>query len=503
MNFTKDSLETLITEKNIKLERIPEKVDRRTQLTILCSSCQQNGKRTFEQIYKLGSICRSCVSKEKIKKIAHKLKASEHLGVHDLNEYIINKLQNVFIDKSYDYSKVNWNGRMSRSKVTVICKIHSIEWEAEIRNLLNGHGCRECGIEKSRKMFIKDFVGESKQKFGETRFDYSKISYKNAHQYVTLKCNLHNEEFTVIAREHLIATSGGCPSCHKINRSGTNHIHAVSLDDLKERIDQIWGDEYIYDFTDYSHLQSKIQITCKKHNYTWKSTATNHVNGTSPRGCRKCGLEASAHSKRMPQHVFVNRSLALHENKYDYSQVNYINNSTPVKIICKTHNIYEMVPAMHLNGYGCPSCSTGGVSKGQLEWLGFLQKQSKYDIIYKGGNHNKEESFRFEGKLYRTDGYCKETKTVYEFLGCWYHGCPECYSPEKTHSWKQVPMKELYQEFIKRKEVFEKNGFIMIYKWECKWNKEKCAYRIQVGSQAESETEEETPDSSGCLILDD
>lgn len=44
--------------------------------------------------------------------------------------------------------------------------------------------------------------------------------------------------------------------------------------------------------------------------------------------------------------------------------------------------------------------------------------------------------------------------------------------------------------------------------YQSQWKKraayyKKCAYRIQVGSQAESETEEETPDSSGCLILDD
>ena len=34
---------------------------------------------------------------------------------------------------------------------------------------------------------------------------------------------------------------------------------------------------------------------------------------------------------------FINKSNIIHNNKYIYSNVNYINGKTKVKIMCKTH----------------------------------------------------------------------------------------------------------------------------------------------------------------------
>ena len=55
--------------------------------------------------------------------------------------------------------------------------------------------------------------------------------------------------------------------------------------------------------------------------------------------------------------IFINKAKEKHNNKYDYSLINYINSLTPVKIICKTHGIFEQTPVGHLRGRGCPSCS--------------------------------------------------------------------------------------------------------------------------------------------------
>jgi G:T-mismatch repair DNA endonuclease (very short patch repair protein) len=118
-------------------------------------------------------------------------------------------------------------------------------------------------------------------------------------------------------------------------------------------------------------------------------------------------------------------------------------------------------------------CSLAGVSKVQLEWLKYIETTSGDDIIYKGGKHNREEKFHFNSKLYRVDGCCKETKTIYEFLGCWYHGCPDCPDPEKIHCWLEKPLKELLQEFVDRKKLFEENGYTVVSIWECQWKKYK------------------------------
>lgn len=54
---------------------------------------------------------------------------------------------------------------------------------------------------------------------------------------------------------------------------------------------------------------------------------------------------------------FAERSRKVHGDKYDYSLVEYINNYTKVKILCKKHNhIFLQRPLDHLQGNGCLLC---------------------------------------------------------------------------------------------------------------------------------------------------
>lgn len=50
-----------------------------------------------------------------------------------------------------------------------------------------------------------------------------------------------------------------------------------------------------------------------------------------------------------------------HNNKYDYSKVEYINSKTKVCIICPEHGEFWQTPHKHLSGQGCPKC--GGKKK--------------------------------------------------------------------------------------------------------------------------------------------
>jgi hypothetical protein len=53
---------------------------------------------------------------------------------------------------------------------------------------------------------------------------------------------------------------------------------------------------------------------------------------------------------------FIERSKIMHNNKYDYSEVIYVNNKTKVKIGCPIHGFFEQVAQEHLRGAGCPRC---------------------------------------------------------------------------------------------------------------------------------------------------
>ncbi len=73
------------------------------------------------------------------------------------------------------------------------------------------------------------------------------------------------------------------------------------------------------------------------------------------------GCPSCSGNKKMGNEDFIKRSSEKFNNLYDYSLVDYINNRTNVKIICQKHGIFEQIPETHLNGKGCPSCL--GVSK--------------------------------------------------------------------------------------------------------------------------------------------
>ena len=76
--------------------------------------------------------------------------------------------------------------------------------------------------------------------------------------------------------------------------------------------------------------------------------------------------------KKLTLEQFIERSDLIHNNKYDYSLVDYKNSSTRIKIICPEHGIFKQIPNDHLNGNGCSSCK--GIKK--LTTKDFI-KQSK------------------------------------------------------------------------------------------------------------------------------
>ena len=55
--------------------------------------------------------------------------------------------------------------------------------------------------------------------------------------------------------------------------------------------------------------------------------------------------------------------------------------------------------------------------------------------------------------LYYVDGFCEETRTVYEFYGCVYHGCALCFDGTNDHPYRsERKMCDVYEATIEREE---------------------------------------------------
>ena len=72
-------------------------------------------------------------------------------------------------------------------------------------------------------------------------------------------------------------------------------------------------------------------------------------------------------------------------------------------------------------------------SKSSIEWLEFIAIQTNSKILH--SVHGGEKAIVDEelGKTYYVDGFCEETRMVYEFYGCVYHGCPLCFDGTNEH----------------------------------------------------------------------
>lgn len=62
-------------------------------------------------------------------------------------------------------------------------------------------------------------------------------------------------------------------------------------------------------------------------------------------------------SKTKTTEEFINDSIKVHGNLYDYTKVNYIGNKKKVDIICKIHGIFKQTPSNHLSGHMCIFCA--------------------------------------------------------------------------------------------------------------------------------------------------
>ena len=112
-----------------------------------------------------------------------------------------------------------------------------------------------------------------------------------------------------------------------------------------------------------------------------------------------------------------------------------------------------------------------------LQWLYYQEHQipkqgARADRIRHVRNGG-EQSIRTIANSYFVDGYDPLTRTVYEFHGCLYHGCPSCYPnrPAKHYAVPDRSVEELYQATLSKRMALLRAGYTVIEIWECEWDK--------------------------------
>ncbi|XP_055350095.1 uncharacterized protein LOC129596775 [Paramacrobiotus metropolitanus] len=67
---------------------------------------------------------------------------------------------------------------------------------------------------------------------------------------------------------------------------------------------------------------------------------------------------------------------------------------------------------------------------------------------------------------YCVDGYAEATGKVFEFHGCWYHGCPECTACDTIRPFRNLPMSKTYEQTLQRNDHIRSLGYELCVIWE-------------------------------------
>ena len=82
--------------------------------------------------------------------------------------------------------------------------------------------------------------------------------------------------------------------------------------------------------------------------------------------------------KKKTKEEFIEESKEVHNNKYDYSKVEYINGKAGVCIICPEHGEFWQIPKSHLKGQGCKECgfitTANSIRKTQEDFIKEVKK---------------------------------------------------------------------------------------------------------------------------------
>ena len=147
---------------------------------------------------------------------------------------------------------------------------------------------------------------------------------------------------------------------------------------------KVHGDKYDYSKAIFKNTNTKIEIGCPIHKEFWQRPSDHK----RPNGCPDCKINRI---KTTAEHIKDFNK--IHNSKYNYSKINYINSIIKIEIGCPIHKEFWQTPGNHKNGQGCPKCNESkGESKIRL-WLEENNISFKQEYKFIKGNSSRFDFF--------------------------------------------------------------------------------------------------------------
>ena len=233
---------------------------------------------------------------------------------------------------------------------------------------------------------LKEVFLQKAKEIHNGKYEYVDLPNEiKATSIITVKCPIHGT-FPQKVFKHLKGQQ-----CKKCSDARKGRIQAEkAFIRFKEKANAKFGGKYDYSKAVYIDRFTPIEIVCPIHG-SFEQSPQGHL--ISPIGCKECVNEKLRADQAFTKEEFIERARKVHGDKYDYSKVEYINNRTPITIICPKHGEFQQPPDGHLQGQGCKRCYYERLSASKLLTTEEFIKRAKeihgdryiYDVTeYKG-----------------------------------------------------------------------------------------------------------------------
>jgi len=185
-------------------------------------------------------------------------------------------------------------------------------------------------------------------KIHNNKYDYSKVIFTSIYKPVEIICPKHGG-FNQTLRDHIIRKSI-CKACSTEQQAERNK---TPIEIIKQKILDL-NDVYTPVYDTYINSSVKMKFICPVHGEFYQTPRRFIYENIR---CGKCGHSRGGDKIRLNTSVFISKSKEYHGDRYDYSKVVYINNSTPVEIVCSTHGSFLQTPQNHMLGSNCHKCN--------------------------------------------------------------------------------------------------------------------------------------------------
>ena len=230
------------------------------------------------------------------------------------------------LEKEYKNSKIKMRYKCECGNISKII----------FPNFKSGNRCAKCSIKKRKLSFRYVY-----NYFKEQECELLEKEYKNCETKMKYKCSCGN-----ISKINFLNFKQG-KRCKKCGYEKVSDKTKYSFEYVKKYFkDQ--GCELLA--REYKNSKIKIRYKCSC-SYIAKTSFVSFKRGHR---CMKCGGR-----EKLTNRGFVERAGKIHNNRYDYSKVDYKRSNIKVIIICRRHGEFLQSPENHLHltrKIGCPFC---------------------------------------------------------------------------------------------------------------------------------------------------